>query len=191
VPFRNQGGTAIITARDLLGGEPVTHRSEARVVLFTRNKTHHDTDDHGPRRCEVYVTPSRLLLFHELAFGWWGHDYAFEQFEDLEKDGKTLTLRTHGHSARIELPSAAERDALYTALTDARAGVEPVAVTSDDRLAAEAKVRALRKLLDEGKLSQAEYDEKAIELLGIGGGSTPSSEPSAEQTKTRLLRLRR
>jgi len=174
-----------------LGGEPVTHRADARVVLFTRNKTHHDTDDHGPNRCEVYVTPSRLLLFHELAFGWWGHDYSFDQVEDLAKDGKTLTVRAHGHSARIELTSAAERDALYTALTDARAGIEPVAVTSEDRLAAEAKVRALRRLLDAGKLSQAEYDEKAIELLGIGGAPTPVGEPSGEQTKSRLRRLLR
>jgi hypothetical protein len=152
-----------------LSGEPVIHQSEGRVSLFVKTKKHHDTGEQGPRPCQIYVTPSRLLLFHELAYGWWGHDYGFEQIEGVEKGtANILTLTARDHDARIELSSATERDSLATALAEAKAGAEPVPVTSDDRLAAEAKVRALRKLVERGKLSQAEYDEQAIQLLGLG-----------------------
>jgi hypothetical protein len=159
----------MITATEMLGGEPVVDETEARVVLYTGKTTHHDTGVHGPEECQVLLTPSRLLLFHEQMFGWWGHDYSYEQIKEVKKDGnKSVILETDGHSARLDVRSPAERDSFVAALNQRMAEAEPVPVTPEERQAAEAKVRALRRLLDAGKLTQSEYDDKAIELLGLG-----------------------
>jgi hypothetical protein len=102
-------------------------------------------------------------------FGWWGHDYSYEQIKEVKKDGnKSVILETDGHSARLDARSPAERDSFVAALNQRMAEAEPVPVTPEERQAAEAKVRALRRLLDAGKLTQSEYDDKAIELLGLG-----------------------
>lgn len=171
----------MITARDLLGGEPVTHQCEGQVALFVGNKKQYDTSQGGPRTCEIYVTPSRLLFFHELPIGWWGHDYDVTQMESVEAGAdKTLSVRVEGHRARIELDSTAERDALQTALKEMQAGIPAEPAVSDDRLAMEAKVRTLRKLLHDGKLSQAEYDEQAIQLLGLGASAGAAAEALAQ-----------
>ena len=168
-----------------MGGEPVTHQSQGHVALYVKDEKQHDTSHNGPRACEIYVTPSRLLLFHEQPIGWWGHDYAFGDIQGLEAQAdKALMVKAGSHDARIELATMVERDALQGALKEAQTGAESVAAVSDDKLAAEAKVRTLRKLLEDGKITQDEYDHQAIQLLGLGTKPGASEEEQAPIKKS-------
>jgi hypothetical protein len=186
---RVRGSRAIITARELLGGEPVVYQAEGHVALMAKNKKQHDTSEQGPRTCQIYVTPSRLLLFHELPLGWWGHDYEFGQIESVDTGSNhTLVIRATDHSARVQLATGTERDALQTALKEAQAGIQTEAAVSDDRLAAEARVRTLRKLLEDGKLTQDEYDHQAIQLLGLGAPPPSGAEDAEPPPRKRIWR---
>ncbi|MBN8531944.1 MAG: SHOCT domain-containing protein [Alphaproteobacteria bacterium] len=126
----------------------------------------------------LICTEKRIILFQKR---WFGHELTTLHYENITGVDELTTLRDHGFAIRAVAGSVAfyprialkqERERAEACIRYIRSRSEalrgygaPSTPTPPSRVSAADRLREAKKLLDEGLLTQGEFDAKKQELL--------------------------